>query len=109
MLKKVTIPPARPKRAKTRSFPSKAAGEESAGGVLDLTHPAPGRPRPALFPCGYVEDAFESRMKLRVGARLGLGGWNIAFFSILLRGATDAEVLPPIRWWRRIRFHSRLF
>ena len=50
-----------PKRAETRCFPRKAAGEK----------------KPQAYPLGYVEDFFEPRTKPRSGrlsARLGLGG-----------------------------------
>jgi hypothetical protein len=53
--KRSFITPAHPKRAKTRPFPFEAAGEISTAGVPIPTHPAPSRPRPALFPwCGTL-------------------------------------------------------
>ncbi len=48
LLKKAAITPARPKRAKTRSFPSKAAGEK----------------QPEAYPLGYVEDFDDPRTQL---------------------------------------------
>ena len=68
--------PAHPRRAKTRPFPSEAAGEVNNAGVPIFYPPNLSRPRPALTH-GYVEDVDEPRTKVgkeRVSARLGQGG-----------------------------------
>ena len=52
--------------------------------------------KPEAYPLGYVEDFDKPRTKLG------------AFFSIPLRRAADADMLPPIRWRRGIGFHGRL-
>jgi len=71
----------------SKSPSSKAAADESTGGIILLTHPK--LPRQLASQVGYVEDAFEGRRtphgKKRVSARWGWAGEKCGFFSILLR------------------------
>jgi hypothetical protein len=71
MLKKAYVSPAQPRHAKT---------------CLSQVRPQP-QVTPQAYPWGTLKMLAEPRTKLgkeRVLARLGLGGWNSAFFSILL-------------------------
>jgi len=64
---------------------SKAAADESTGGVL-FSPAHPKLPRQLVLRVGYVEDAFEVRTKhgkRRVSARQGWAGEKSGFFSIL--------------------------
>jgi hypothetical protein len=53
-----------------------------------------------FFPAGYIEDAGETRTKLREGARFGapgVGGCNRAFFIILPKLATTIGYGKSVR------------
>ncbi|MEP6888670.1 MAG: hypothetical protein ABI945_10170 [Nitrospirales bacterium] len=54
--------PASPKRARTPSFPSKAAGKKTPEAYRYLTRPSQ-TSQDRLFPLGYVEDFFDPRMQ----------------------------------------------
>jgi hypothetical protein len=71
MLKKARLLTHPPRRAKTRRSASKAAADESTGGVAFFTRP-PELPRQLVSQVGYVEDDFEARTmpgERRVSAR----------------------------------------
>jgi len=81
-----------------KKFASKAAADESTGGVTF----SPVRPEllPQFCPMGYVEDAFEVRTKhgkRRVLARRGWAGETSDFFNIRLDGYVSRAVVGRSR------------
>lgn len=76
--KRPSIAPAHPRRAKTRPFPSAAAGEKKLEAYRYFTRPVLSRSTPALPP-GYVDDFSEPRTQL------------VAFLSIML------QIILPIQ------------
>ena len=103
MLKKARLLTHPPRRAKTRRSASKAAADESTGGVAFFTRP-PELPRQLVSQVGYVEDDFEARTmpgERRVSARRGWAGEKSDFFSTLRKSGHENSARAATRHRRR--------